>query len=90
MSYLRKNIEAMAGYTPGEQPEPGDRVVKLNTNENPYPPSPRVIEALRSLDPDRLRRYPDPMADKRRATWWPGCSASAARTSSAATGATNS
>jgi histidinol-phosphate aminotransferase len=64
MSYLRKNIEAMAGYTPGEQPGPEDRVVKLNTNENPYPPSPRVMEALRKLPPDRLRRYPDPMADK--------------------------
>jgi histidinol-phosphate aminotransferase len=64
MSYLRKNIDAMAGYTPGEQPGEGERVVKLNTNENPYPPSPRVIEALRTFAPDRLRRYPDPMADK--------------------------
>jgi histidinol-phosphate aminotransferase len=64
VSYLRKNIEAMAGYVPGEQPAPGDRVIKLNTNENPYPPSPRVVEALRSLDPERLRRYPDPMANR--------------------------
>ncbi len=64
MGYLRKNIDVMAGYTPGEQPAPGDRVVKLNTNENPYPPSPRVVESLRSLDPDRLRRYPDPMANR--------------------------
>ena len=54
----------MAGYTPGEQPGEGRRVIKLNTNENPYPPSPRVIEALRDVAPDRLRRYPDPMADK--------------------------
>ena len=64
MSYLRKNVDAMAGYTPGEQPGEGERVVKLNTNENPYPPSPRVVQALRDVAPDRLRRYPDPMADK--------------------------
>jgi histidinol-phosphate aminotransferase len=53
----------MAGYTPGEQPAPGERVLKLNTNENPYPPSPRVMEAIRGLDPERLRRYPNPTAD---------------------------
>jgi histidinol-phosphate aminotransferase len=50
----------MAGYTPGEQPRDGD-FVKLNTNENPYPPSPRVFEALKeALTGDRLRKYPDP------------------------------
>jgi len=64
VGYLRRNIEAMAGYTPGEQPGAGDRFVKLNTNENPYPPSPRVLEALRAMDGSRLRRYPDPMADR--------------------------
>ena len=64
MGYLRKNIDEMAGYTPGEQPAEGDRIVKLNTNENPYPPSPRVVQALRDAAPDRLRRYPDPMANK--------------------------
>jgi histidinol-phosphate aminotransferase len=64
MGYLRKNIEAMAGYVPGEQPAPGEAVVKLNTNENPYPPSPRVVEAMRAMDPERLRRYPDPMANR--------------------------
>jgi len=64
MSYIRKNIDAMTGYTPGEQPAPGDRFVKLNTNENPYPPSPRVMEALRAVTADRLRRYPDPAANK--------------------------
>ena len=64
MGYLRKNIEAMAGYTSGEQPKAGDRFVKLNTNENPYPPSPRVLRALREMDGARLRLYPDPMADK--------------------------
>jgi histidinol-phosphate aminotransferase len=59
---LRPNVRAMAGYTPGEQPRDGD-FVKLNTNENPYPPSPRVFEALReALTGDRLRKYPDPLA----------------------------
>ncbi len=59
--HLRPNIRAMAGYVPGEQPRDGD-YVKLNTNENPYPPSPRVFEALRkALTGDRLRRYPDPV-----------------------------
>src|SRR5262249_27070156 len=51
----------MAGYTPGEQPRRGD-VVKLNTNERPSPPSPRVGDALRgALTADRLRKYPDPL-----------------------------
>jgi histidinol-phosphate aminotransferase len=56
---LRPNIRAMAGYTPGEQPREGS-LIKLNTNESPYPPSPRVFEALReALTGDRLRKYPD-------------------------------
>jgi histidinol-phosphate aminotransferase len=51
----------MAAYTPGEQPREGT-FIKLNTNENPYPPSPRVIEALQAaLTGDRLRKYPDPV-----------------------------
>src|SRR5438105_7805662 len=59
--YLRSAIRAMSGYTPGEQPRDGE-FVKLNTNENPYPPSPRVFEALQqALTGDRLRRYPDPV-----------------------------
>src|SRR5438067_902853 len=58
---LRPNIRAMSGYTPGEQPRDG-AYVKLNTNENPYPPSPRVVEAIKAaLTGDRLRKYPDPM-----------------------------
>jgi histidinol-phosphate aminotransferase len=57
--YLRSNIRAMAGYQPGEQPQAGT-FIKLNTNENPYPPSPRVLAALQSaLTGDRLRKYPD-------------------------------
>lgn len=58
---LRKNIAEMAGYVPGFQPE-GEGWIKLNTNENPYPPSPRVIEAILAelgRDGDNLRKYPD-------------------------------
>jgi histidinol-phosphate aminotransferase len=58
---LRKNIAAMAGYVPGFQPQE-EGWIKLNTNENPYPPSPRVVEAIaRELGPDgdNLRKYPD-------------------------------
>lgn len=58
---LRNNIRAMAGYTPGEQPRDGV-FIKLNTNENPYPPSPRVVAAIQEvLSADRLRKYPDPI-----------------------------
>jgi histidinol-phosphate aminotransferase len=53
------NVRKVVPYTPGEQPKVKD-IVKLNTNENPYPPSPRVAEALKSLDVNRLRLYPDP------------------------------
>jgi histidinol-phosphate aminotransferase len=57
----------MAPYVPGEQPGPGEKVIKLNTNENPFPPSPRVLEAIRTVDPEKLRRYPSPKADAFRA-----------------------
>jgi len=62
MHYERDNVRRMAGYVYGEQPA-DTGVVKLNTNENPYPPSPRVREALRSFDVDALRRYPPATAD---------------------------
>ena len=62
MSYFRENIDAMRPYVPGAQPAPGEKVIKLNTNENPYPPAPGVMEVLRTFDGDSLRRYPDPMA----------------------------
>src|SRR5881275_1714227 len=66
--YLRPHIRARAGYTPGEQPRDSD-FVKLNTNENPYPPSPRVFEALQAaMTGDRLRKYPDPMGTAFRQT----------------------
>lgn len=65
MQYFRPSIDAMSGYAPGEQPV-DKRIVKLNTNENPYPPSPAVAEALRSFDADALRRYPDPLCEELR------------------------
>jgi len=62
MSYFRPNIQAMTGYQPGEQPPAGVKVIKLNTNENPYPPSPDAVRSLREVLPESLRRYPDPCA----------------------------
>jgi len=58
MSYFRPEIEAMTGYVPGEQPREGE-VVKLNTNENPYPASPAVGDAIRAVLDRGLTRYPD-------------------------------
>ncbi|HVX86559.1 MAG TPA: histidinol-phosphate transaminase [Phycisphaerae bacterium] len=58
---LRQNVLASPGYTPGEQPA-DTSTIKLNTNENPYPPSPRVLDAIRAITPDQLRRYPNPNA----------------------------
>jgi histidinol-phosphate aminotransferase len=66
VTYERDNIRRMRGYTSGEQPD-GDDVIKLNTNENPYPPSPAVDAALKSFDARALRRYPQPTADRFRA-----------------------
>ena len=62
MNYARENIQRMAGYAYGEQPTDPD-VVKLNTNENPYPPSPAVSAALANFDAASLRRYPPATAD---------------------------
>ena len=59
MSFLRQNVLNSAGYVPGEQPT-DPSVIKLNTNENPYPPSPRVMEAIRAVTAEQLRRYPSP------------------------------
>lgn len=59
--YVRPEILAMEGYVPGEQPREWD-VIKLNTNENPYPPSPAVGEAIRRVLERGLQRYPDPLA----------------------------
>ena len=57
--YWNSRIKKLSPYTPGEQPK--DRqIIKLNTNENPYPPSPKVIEAIKNAADERLRLYPDP------------------------------
>jgi histidinol-phosphate aminotransferase len=62
LDFVRPTIRSMDGYAPGEQPGAGERVVKLNTNENPFPPSPRVVQAIHQMEPEMLRRYPDPNA----------------------------
>ena len=66
MALERKRIAEMHGYVPGKQPVSSD-TIKLNTNENPYPPSPKVLQALSAIAPDALRRYPPPSADSLRA-----------------------
>ena len=61
---FRKAIQKMAPYVPGEQPRAGQRLIKLNTNENPYPPSPKVRRAMaRAALGQALRLYPAPQAD---------------------------
>lgn len=62
MGYFRKNVQDCSGYSPGFQ-QGKDDIVKLNTNENPYPPAPEVIEAVKKTVPQQLRRYPDPTAN---------------------------
>ena len=61
-SYWSPVVRDLAPYVPGEQPR-GLDIVKLNTNENPYPPSPRVLAAVRGAADERLRLYPPPEAD---------------------------
>ena len=61
MKAFEKNIRKVEPYVPGEQPQ--EQVVKLNTNENPYPPAPGVAKALEEMDLGRLRLYPDPTAE---------------------------
>ena len=60
MKAFEKNIRKVEPYVPGEQPQ--RKVIKLNTNENPYPPAPGVAKALKGMETDRLRLYPDPAA----------------------------
>jgi histidinol-phosphate aminotransferase len=61
-SFLKKSLEGFQPYVPGEQPPDGEDWVKLNTNEAPLPPSPKVIEAVRAATDDSLRLYPSPTA----------------------------
>jgi histidinol-phosphate aminotransferase len=57
---IRKSVEAMSGYVPGEQPQ-GENVIKLNTNENPWLCSPDVRDILNEIDTAELAKYPDPL-----------------------------
>ncbi len=61
LKHVRRCIQDMHAYVPGKQPI-GGRYIKLNTNENPYPPSPRVLEALQEAVTADLRLYSDPLA----------------------------
>ncbi len=63
MPNWENNVRKVIPYTPGEQPKISN-LIKLNTNENPYPPSKRVLEALSAVEQDSLRKYPDPAASK--------------------------
>lgn len=63
MSLFRPEIDRIAGYVPGEQPQDGGWT-KLNTNENPYPPSPRVVEAITTAAQGKLNLYPDPLGTR--------------------------
>lgn len=63
MKAWEENIRKVVPYVPGEQPQEKD-IIKLNTNENPYPPSPKVFEAHRNLEVDRFALYPDPAASR--------------------------
>lgn len=68
MKSWEANVRKVVPYVPGEQPRE-ENVIKLNTNENPYPPAPGVKEALEHLPTDRLRKYPDPLRRNWSARW---------------------
>jgi len=65
-SVVRRALQGFQAYTPGEQPPDGEGWVKLNTNESPLPPSPRVLEAIKRAADDSLRLYPSPTAQPAR------------------------
>lgn len=65
-NYVPAHVAALRAYVPGEQPKVAG-LIKLNTNENPYPPSPKVLKAVREAVDERLRLYPDPSASALRA-----------------------
>lgn len=66
MKFSRKNVDGLEPYQPGYQPDPNQKNIKLNTNENPYPPSPLVLKALRESIGEKLRLYPTPDSDSLR------------------------
>ncbi|MEL7051236.1 MAG: hypothetical protein AAGM45_05575 [Cyanobacteria bacterium J06588_5] len=59
-SLFRPTIDTLEGYEPGEWPPLDAGVLKLNSNENPYPPSPKVVATLSEVSGELLRRYPNP------------------------------
>jgi histidinol-phosphate aminotransferase len=61
-SVVRRGLHGFQPYVPGEQPPDAEGWIKLNTNESPLPPSPRVIQAIKDAVGDSLRLYPSPMA----------------------------
>ncbi|HZK27008.1 MAG TPA: histidinol-phosphate transaminase, partial [Thermoclostridium sp.] len=65
--FWSKTVRDISPYTPGEQPK-DKKYIKLNTNENPYPPSPKALEAINRATNNDLRLYPDPEASLLRAT----------------------
>lgn len=67
MTMIRPHIQKLAAYASGAQPPEKSGAIRLNLNENPYPPSPQVKHALQTFDPERLRRYPDAQCDELRA-----------------------
>ncbi len=60
--FVRPHVRQLDGPQRESIPAVGERVIKLNSNENPFPPSPRVMQAIQNLEPESLRRYPDPSA----------------------------
>ncbi len=62
VNYGRPSVASMKGYAPGLQPDPREKFIKLNSNENPFPPSPRLREVLQQVAYEDLRLYPDPMS----------------------------
>src|SRR5213596_2865556 len=64
-SLIRPLVQDLHAYVPGEQPKING-LIKLNTNENPYPPAPKVLRAIRAAADQRLRLYPNPTAERLR------------------------
>jgi len=67
--YWNTRLREAAEYIPGEQPQGLESFIKLNTNENPFPPSKAVLEAIRAAANETLKRYPDPTARVLRETY---------------------
>lgn len=68
MNFILPHIDRMKAYASGAQPQDANRLIKLNLNENPNPPSPHVLEALRAMEGESLQRYPDRLCDELRET----------------------